>query len=88
MSLTKTWVSQISSEIFNGSGSKDLQQDHSKILRNGGGRGGWGVVVFLPHLAFSIKITIGLYLFMSSVKIACLDRKMGVEEQGHQGSTN
>ena len=32
MSVTKAWVPQISSEIFNGSGSRDLQQDRSNIL--------------------------------------------------------
>ena len=34
MSVTKAWVPQISSEIFNGSGSRDLQQDRSNILRD------------------------------------------------------
>ena len=46
MSVTKAWVSKISSEYFNGSGSRDLQQDRSEILRDGregrmaGGGGG------------------------------------------------
>ena len=47
MSVTKAWVSKISSEYFNGSGSRDLQQDRSEILRDGReGRmaGGGGVV--------------------------------------------
>ena len=48
MSVTKAWVSKISSEYFNGSGSRDLQQDRSEILRDGregrmaGGGGGGG----------------------------------------------
>ena len=40
MSVTKAWVSKISSEYFNGSGSRDLQQDRSEILRDGKGDGG------------------------------------------------
>ena len=46
ISVTKARVSQISSENFNRSGSRDLQQDRSKIVRDGKeggcGRGGWG----------------------------------------------
>ena len=38
---------------------------------------------FLPRLAFSIKIAIGIFLLF----IVCLDRKMEEEEQGHQSST-
>ena len=41
---------------------------------------------FLPRLAFSIKIAIGMFLLFVQ-KIVCLDRKMEEEEQGHQGST-
>ena len=41
MSVTKAWVSKISSEYFNGSGSRDLQQDRSEILRDGK-EGRWG----------------------------------------------
>ena len=39
MSVTKARVPQMSSEIFNGSGLRDLQQDRSNILRDG-----WGEV--------------------------------------------
>ena len=46
ISVTKARVSQISSENFNRSGSRDLQQDRSKIVRDGKeggcGGGGWG----------------------------------------------
>ena len=40
MSVTKACVSQISSENFNGIGSRDLQQDRSEVLMNGK-EGGW-----------------------------------------------
>ena len=40
MSVAKARVSQISSENFNESGSRDLQQDRSEILMDGRG-GGW-----------------------------------------------
>ena len=41
MSVTKARVSQISSEYFNGIGSRDLQQNRSEILRDGR-EGRWG----------------------------------------------
>ena len=41
MSVAKAGASQISSEYFNGSGSRDLQQDRSEILRDGK-EGRWG----------------------------------------------
>ena len=40
MSVTKAWVSQISSENFNGIGSRDLQQERSEVLMDGK-EGGW-----------------------------------------------
>ena len=55
MSITKARVSQISSEYFNGSGSRDLQQDRSEIVRDGregrmAGGGGGAVVVRGPKI--------------------------------------
>ena len=50
MSVTKARVSQISSENFNGSGSRDLQQDCSEILRDGREWGGGGGDVGGPKI--------------------------------------
>ena len=44
---------------------------------------------FLSHWVFSIKIAVELYhLSFQQQKIVCLDSKMEIQEQGHQGNTN